>query len=101
MALPFLLPLTIGGWLLLAVNSLVGRVLIGLGLGLVTYNALDPLLNELRDRFFSELYGVPADVLGFVGLLKIGEAVQIIFAALVTKLFTVAAQGAIKRWVVK
>ncbi len=101
MPLPFLVPLTIGGWLLLAVNSIVGRVLIGLGLGLITYTALDPLLASMRSQLFQQLGAVPSDILGFVGLLKIGEAIQVIFAALITRLSLSAVTGSIKRWVVK
>lgn len=104
MALP-LIPIiaasSIGGILLSITTSLVGRVLMALGLGLVTYNALDPLLEQLQSSYFSQLSGVPAEILGFVGLLKVGEAAQIIFAALATKLFLSGIQGVIKRWVVK
>lgn len=104
MALP-LIPViaasSIGGVLLTLVTSLVGRVLLALGLGLVTYTALDPLLDQFRSSYFNQLSGLPADISGFVGLLKLGDAVQIIFAALATKLAMSAVQGAVKRWVVK
>lgn len=104
MALP-LIPViaasSIGGVLLSIVSSLVGRVLLALGFGLVTYNALDPLLENFRSSYFAQLSGLPADLAGFVGLLKLGDAVQIIFAALATKLAMLAVGGAIKRWVVK
>ena len=104
MALP-LIPIiaasSIGGVLLTIVTSLVGRVLLALGIGLVTYSALDPLLEELRSRYFDQLSGLPADLAGFVGLLKLGDAVQIIFAALATKLALSSVQGVVKRWVVK
>jgi hypothetical protein len=104
MALP-LIPViaasSIGGILLALTTSLVGRVLMALGLGLVTYNALDPLLEQFQANYFSQFNGVPAEILGFAGLLKIGEAVQIVFAALATKLFLSGVQGVIKRWVVK
>ena len=104
MALP-LIPViaasSIGGVLLTLVSSLVGRVLLALGLGLVTFTALDPLLEQFRTRYFDQLSGLPSDIIGFVGLLKIGDAVQILFAALATKLAMTAVQGAVKRWVVK
>ncbi|WP_018412401.1 DUF2523 domain-containing protein [Methyloversatilis thermotolerans] len=104
MALP-LIPIiaasSIGGILLSIVTSLVGRVLLALGLGLVTYQALDPLLETFKSSYFSQLSGLPSEIAGFVGLLRVGEAVQIIFAALATKLFMSGVQGLIKRWVVK
>lgn len=104
MALP-LIPViagaSLGGILMSIATSLVGRVLMALGLGLVTYNALDPLLEQFQANYFSQMSGLPADLAGFVGMLKVGEAVQIIFAALATKLFMSGFQGVIKRWVVK
>lgn len=99
--IPIIAASSIGGILLTITTSLVGRVLLALGLGLVTYNALDPLLEQFQANYFSQFTGVPADILGFVGLLKVGEAAQIVFAALATRLFLAGVNGAIKRWVVK
>lgn len=99
--IPVIAASSIGGILLTITTSLVGRVLLALGLGLVTYNALDPLLEQFQANYFNQLVGLPADILGFVGLLKLGDAVQIIFAALATRLFMAGVNGAIKRWVVK
>lgn len=99
--IPVIAASSIGGILLTITTSLVGRVLLALGLGLVTYNALDPLLEQFQANYFNQLVGLPADILGFVGLLRLGDAVQIIFAALATRLFMAGVNGAIKRWVVK
>lgn len=73
-------------WLLALVTPVVRRVLIALGIGLVTYTGLDYALNGLRDAVINSLGGIPADVSGIAATLGIYESVSIALGAIATRL---------------
>lgn len=61
--------------------SLVGRVLLTLGLAFFTYSGftvgIDWLLNEIKGNFS----GMPADVVSFLGWLWVDKAIGMLFSA--------------------
>lgn len=92
----------IGGMLLNLVGSLVGRVLLSLGLSVVTYTGLDMTLTWLKDQAVSSAAALPADMLNLLAFLKIGECISIVTSAvLVRMLWQGMTSGSVKRWIMK
>ena len=66
--------------------SLVGRVLVALSIGYVTYKGLDILLTLFQDKIFSYLlssgYG---EINAALNMLNIGKCVNVTFSAIVAR----------------
>lgn len=86
--MPLLMSL-LGGLLTIA-GSMVGRVLIALGMGYVSYSGFDLVVTWLLDQIKADLGAMPADVVSFLGFLWVDRAISMVFsaysAALVVKL---------------
>ncbi|ADQ27591.1 DUF2523 domain-containing protein [Ralstonia pseudosolanacearum] len=85
--MPFvaLLASAIVGFLAQAAVSLVGRVLIALGIGFVTYNGLDLLMSGIKSLFLSNVSQVGSvfpQIVGVIGLLKIPMSMNMILTTL-------------------
>lgn len=83
--MPLFLASLLGG-LVQAASSIVGRVLIALGIGYVSYTGINALLTLIKSQVVSYLVGAPGTVVAIMGLLKIDIAVSIIFSALAARL---------------
>ena len=83
--MPLFLAALLGG-LVQAASSIVGRVLIALGIGYVSYTGINALLTLIKSHVVSYLVGAPGTVVAIMGLLKIDVAVSIIFSALAARL---------------
>ncbi|MCC6609254.1 MAG: DUF2523 domain-containing protein [Burkholderiales bacterium] len=83
--MPLFLAALLGG-LVQAASSIVGRVLIALGIGYVSYTGINALLGWIKSQVVSQLAGAPGTVVAIMGLLKIDVAVSIIFSALAARL---------------
>lgn len=99
--MPIFLAALLGG-LATAAGSIVGRVLIALGIGYVTYSGLSVLLDWIKAEIFSNLMGINVTVLGIIGTLQVDTAVNIIFSAIAAR-FVVAgvSSGAVTRMIIK
>jgi len=92
----------IAGALLNIVASLAGRVLVGLGIAVASYAGLDVGLTFLRDAAFQNLDTLPANILGLLGVLKVGVCISIVASAYVVRLtLSGLASGTVKRWIKK
>lgn len=92
----------IGGMLLNLVGSLVGRVLLALGLSVVTYAGVDTSLAWLKDQAIASAATLPADLLQLIAFLKVGECISIITSATAVRLLWQGmTSGSIKRWILK
>ena len=99
--MPIFIAALIGG-LVQAASSFVGRALVALGFGYVAYTGIDIALESAKTSFISAANGLPADVVGMLGVLKIGTGVNIILSALTARLILNGlTSGTIKRMVVK
>lgn len=83
--MPFFVSALLGGLVSMA-PYVVGRVLIALGIGAVTYTGLSVTLNFLKTQVVSSLAGLPADVVGMLGFMKVGSAISIVFSAIVVRM---------------
>lgn len=78
---------------------IVRSVLIGLGVGFVTYQGLDVLLGQLRGHVFDLLGSLPLSMLQILGLGGIDKALNIIFSAFAARLvLDGVTSGAFKTW---
>lgn len=99
--MPIFIAALLGG-LATAMGSLVGRVLIALGIGYVTYSGLNVLLDWIKNEIFSQLMGVNSDVLGIIGVLQVDTSVNIIFSAIAAKfMISGISNGSVTRMVIK
>ena len=69
------------GGLATAMSSMVGRVLLALGLSYVTFSGYDLAVNWLLDQIKADINSMPVEVASFLGYLWIDRAVSMIFSA--------------------
>lgn len=86
------------GALLNIAGSLVGQVLISLGIAVVTYAGVDTTLNKLKSDAITALMGLPPDLVALLSYLKVGVAISIITSAVAVRLTLSGMSGAIKRF---
>ncbi len=88
--MPFaaLLASAIVGFLAQACVSLVGRVLVALGIGFVTFTGLEAMLGGVKSLFLSYVASVgslPWNVVGILGVLKVGVSMNMILTTLAVR----------------
>ena len=90
------------GFFYTAIGSIVGRILLTLGMGLVTYTGIDLLLGAARTQIFSSFAASGAVFLQFAGVLQLGTAINILLSAVVMR-FTLSGvtAGSITKMVTK
>lgn len=82
---------TLAAFLLSMVAPLVGRTLVALGIGTITYTGLSALLTSLLNQSKSSMQGMAPDVASIVAMAGGFEAMSIHAGAMVTALtFAVA-----------
>ena len=92
----------IGGMLLNLAGSLVGRVLIALGIGVATYTGVGLALDELRNQAIASFQALPAEVFGMLSIMKVGVAINIISSAIVARMVLDGlTSDTFKRWTIK
>lgn len=98
MAVPIIVGTIIGG-LLQGVGHIVGRVLVSLGIGIVSYTGVMTSLTFVKDHFVTSVGGLPPLALQIAGTLKIGVIVSILLSALAARLtFSGLSGDTLKRW---
>lgn len=77
--MPLLMSL-LGGLLTIA-GSMVGRILLALGMGYVSYSGFDLLVGWLLNQIKSDISSMPAEVVQFLAYLWVDRAITMVFAA--------------------
>lgn len=72
----------IGGMLLNLVGSLVGRVLIALGMSVITFTGINAALDQLKGMAIQQFSGLPPEVFGMLATMKVGVAISIVTSAI-------------------
>jgi Protein of unknown function (DUF2523) len=84
--MPFLAAAFLGG-LIEICGSLVGRVLLALGLSLITYKGIDTSLTFLTNTALNNLQGgLTANILGMLGVMKVGQSIGVVTSAITARL---------------
>ena len=76
----------IWGSLLNIVGTLVGRVFLAIGLGVVSYIGFGSILDQITSMGRSSLIGLPPELKQILGLLRIGEAFSMYSSAVSIKM---------------
>lgn len=90
------------GGLLSITSSLVGRVMVALGIGAVTYTGLTSALDYAKAQALGALTSAPAQLVQLMGYLGVGEFISIVTSALAARLILNGLNsGAVKRFVLQ
>lgn len=74
------------GAVAVALASWVGRILLALGVGFVTFYGISELGTWVKSMMQGSMSGLPADALGLLGFLWVDKAITMIFSAWVAAL---------------
>jgi hypothetical protein len=90
------------GWLIEAAGTLVGQVLLALGISFLSYKGLDSMIGAAKSQFFTSVAGLSPTTVAMLGAMKVDVAVNMLCSALVGRL-TVAGMtsGVLKKLVFK
>lgn len=92
----------IGGMFLTLAGTLVGRVLLALGLSFVTYAGFDLAITALLTQIKSNMSALPLDILNFLGYMWVDKAIGMMFSAYAAALaLKMSASGVITKLVRK
>lgn len=92
----------IGGMLINLVGTLVGRVMIALGISVITYTGMSTSLEWLKTNALQAVSGLPSQVIQILGILRVGQCISIVFSAILARMIIQGLQGdTIKKWVTK
>jgi len=83
--MPHLIALLLGG-LVSSAGTIVGKVLLSLGFGYVTYTGLSIGLTWVRDQVVLGFAGMPPEPLQVLSALKVGSGLNVLLSALSVKL---------------
>lgn len=78
--MPAIIAMLLGGLINVA-GTIAGRVLIALGIGVVTYTGMSSLVGQLQGSIVTAFSALPSELLAVVYALKVGQALGIIMAA--------------------
>lgn len=99
--MPVFLASLLGGLVSLT-GSFVGRAMVALGIGVVTYSGLSVTLDYVKGQALNAINGLPAEVVGLLGYMGVGVFLNMIFSAFAARLVLNGLTGdAIKKWVIK
>jgi hypothetical protein len=90
----------IGGMLVNIVATLAGRVLVALGIAVITFTGVNASLNWMKSQALSSIGMLPPEVIGMLGTMKVGVSISIVTSAITARLILNGISGdTFKRWV--
>jgi len=89
------------GALIPVLGSLVGRILVSLGIGYLTFTGVDTSIGWAKASFLTNVSALPATAVGIMGLLHVGKCVSILLSAVTMRITLGGTAGTIKKMVVK
>lgn len=81
--------------------TFIGRLIVALGIGAITFTGLDVLVTSLEDQFRTYYSGTGAYVVGILSLGRIDQAVLMLFSAYAARIGIKTVSGAVTRLVLK
>lgn len=92
----------LGSLLVNIAGSMAGRVLIALGIGVATYTGMNASLDWAKQQAVQSITALPPEVVGMLGVMKVGQCISIVFSAIVARSVINGVQSdTFKRWVVR
>lgn len=84
-----------------AMGSFIGRAIIALGIGTITYTGLSVAIASFKTSVITSVSSLPSDAVALVGYLWVDKALSIIFSAVVIALSMRLIGGSLKKMVIK
>lgn len=81
-------------WLM---SSIAGQMLFSLGLGIVSYSAINVLLSWITERMTTYFVGTSQNILIFINLLEIDYYFSVLLSAIIIKATIMSAQVALAK----
>ncbi len=78
-------------------SSLVGRVLLALGLGVITHIGFNSLMDLMTTEIIDNFQGITADMAGLLIQLQVDKAMSVILSAYAVRWAIRAAMGATRK----
>jgi hypothetical protein len=94
--MPIFVAALLGGLINIA-GSLVGRVLIALGVGFITYSGFSGTIDFVKAQAINSLQGLPAELIGIIAYMGVGQCISIISSAIVVKMTIAGLTGGTMR----
>lgn len=92
----------IGGMLINLVGTLAGRVLIALGISVITYTGMSTSIDWLKAQAVGAFMGLPAQVMGMLSVMRVGQCISIVASAILARMVVNGLGGdTFKKWVLK
>lgn len=85
------------GWLLALVPALVAKIILALGVGVVSYTGMSALLNNLQSAVMNNAGSVSADVAAYLGLAGVDTCISMMMSALSIRLTLLTVNGVINK----
>lgn len=99
--MPLFLAALLGG-LIQACGSLVGRVLVSLGVGYVAYSGVDTSITWARDFLLDRIGALPANAIAVASTMKLGVCISILTSAILARMVLGGlTNGTLKRMVTR
>lgn len=99
--MPLFLAALLGG-LIQACGSLVGRVLVSLGIGYVAYSGVDTSITWARDFLLARIGSLPSNAIAVASTMKLGVCISILTSAILARMVLGGlTNGTLKRMVTK
>jgi len=83
-------------WVFSLVQPLVSRVLVALGLSVVSVTGFNVVLGVLKDQVISGVGGLPSEMYNLFLISGCGQALGILFGAITTRILLDQAQSSVK-----
>lgn len=92
----------IGGMLINLVGTLAGRVLVALGISVVTYTGMSASIDALKAQAVGAFGGLPVEVMGMLSTMRVGQCISIVTSAILARMVVNGLGGdTFKKWVLK
>jgi Protein of unknown function (DUF2523). len=75
----------VGAFLLALVQPIISRILVALGMSIVTFTGMAVLMEQVTQAVQTAWGGLPGAILGLAGLAGLGEGLSIVFGAIATR----------------
>ena len=85
------------GALIEVAGTMVGKILISLGIGYAVFTGVDTSLAFAKTQFTSGMSGLPAEAIAVAGLMKVGVCVSMLISALTARMTLAGLQGGTMR----
>jgi hypothetical protein len=99
--MPVFISALLGGLVNVA-GSIAGRVMIALGISVVTFTGFSTTLGWLKTMALTNLQSLPPSIIGLLGVLKVGVCISMLASAYFARLTINGLTGdTVKKWIGK